>query len=376
MNILQVCGTKRLSGLELLAYALTMRMKEDGHFVSIAAREGYGLAKLVQDDEITSVLYKGGINRLWYPLQIRNFIVSNKIDIVHFHQLRLLKRLLPFLPGGAGRPAYLFTDAVPHQNVIASKYTDYILNQVDLFMVCSTTHKQVSSQALGYPEEKITVLDNGVDTKVFSPVKDEQEKNSLREKYNIPLHIPCIALIGRVDESKGQDTLIEAAKILIDEGRQFRIEICGELKGGNSFVEKVKKMTADTSLEGCINLRGFVKNVPLFIKAIDIQVVPSVREPFGLVAAEAMATGLPVIVSSVGELPTIVQYGKCGLVVEHSSPEQLAKAIGRILDNPEQAVQMGKRGRERVLEHYSLKMHLNKLYTLYEKALKHVRKYQ
>jgi hypothetical protein len=77
MNILQVCGTKRLSGLELLAYALTMRMKEDGHFVSIAAREGYGLAKLVQDDEITSVLYKGGINRLWYPLQVRNFIGSN-----------------------------------------------------------------------------------------------------------------------------------------------------------------------------------------------------------------------------------------------------------------------------------------------------------
>jgi hypothetical protein len=60
---------------------------------------------------------------------------------------------LPFLPDGAGRPAYLFTDAAPHQNVIASRYTEHILNQVDLFMVCSTTHKQVASQALGYAEE-------------------------------------------------------------------------------------------------------------------------------------------------------------------------------------------------------------------------------
>ena len=190
MNILHVCGTKRLSGLELLAFDLAQKMKQDGHFVSIAAREGYGLANLVAENDVLSINYKGGISRLWYPLQVRSFIKKNKIDIVHFHQLRLLKRLLPFLPSGVQRPAYLFTDAAPHQKVIASRYTKHILDQVDLFMVCSTTHKQVSSQALGYPEDKITVLENGVDTKKFQPPEDEQEKATLRKKYNIPPEIP------------------------------------------------------------------------------------------------------------------------------------------------------------------------------------------
>ncbi len=377
MNILHVCGTKRLSGLELLAYDLVKRMKQDGHFVSIAAREGYGLAKLAENDDISTINYQGGISRLWYPMQVRNFILRNKIDIVHFHQLRLLKRLLPFLPSGTGRPAYLFTDAAPHKKRIATRYIKNILDQVDLLMVCSGSHKQVSANALDYPEHRITVLENGVDIEKFHPPQDKQEQIKLREKYNIPQELPCIALIGRIDESKGQDTLIEAARLMINEGRKFRIEICGELnnvaKSGLPFVRKIKDMVANSFFDGCINLRGFVDEIPAFLRAIDIQVVPSVREPFGLVAAEALATELSVVVSAVGALPVIVQNGKCGLVVEPSSPEKLAAAIGEILDYRDKGIAMGKLGRKRVLKYYSLDKHLTGLYALYKQTKDNIR---
>jgi hypothetical protein len=128
-------------------------------------------------------------------------------------------------------------------------------------------------------------------------------------------------------------------------------------------------MSADPDLKGCVFLRGFVENVPEYLKAVDLQVVPSRIEPFGFVAPEAMATGVPVIVSSVGVLPYIVKPEECGLVVEHSSPEQLANAIGRILDDPDMAAEMGRRGRERVIERFSQKRHLGEAFKYYESCL-------
>jgi len=371
MNILHVCGTKRLAGRELFVYKQSLKMRENGHNVFIVARTGFGLGELALEAKIPCLLYKGGISRLWFPFQVRNFITKNKIDVVHFHQLRLVRRLMPFLPGGNNRPAYIFTDAAPHPKKITSWLTTKVLEMLDLLLVPSESQRSQAAWALGYPEDKIKVLGNGVDTQLFCPPNDEDEKKSIRSKYDIPLEIPCISLMARIDKDKGQDTVIEAAKILVSEGRKFRVEICGDLDTagkGQTFIDEIKIMSEDSLLNGCVHLRGFVSNVPEYLKTVDLQVLPSTYESFGFVIAEAMAVGLPVVATSVGALPYIIQPEECGIVVDHSSPKQLASAIARILDDPRMAAEMGRRGRERVIERFSLKRHLEEAFKYYDEC--------
>lgn len=370
MNILHICGTKRLAGRELFVFKQTLRMREDGHFVGVVARQGFGLGEIAQKHDIPCVLYKSGLNRLWFPFQVRKFISEHSIDVVHFHQLRMVRRLMPFLPSGSERPVYIFTDAAPHPRKISSWFTSKVLKRLDLLLVPSGTQKGQSAWALDYPEEKIQVLENGVDTSEFAPPKDADEKIRIREELGIPEKAFAISVMGRIDRDKGQDILLKAAEILINKGRKdIYVDVCGRLesnKKGQKYIEEVKKLAASDQLKGTVHLRGFVEDVPRYLKAVDLSVLPSTYESFGFVIAEAMSAALPVIATNTGALPYIVDPDNCGFIVEHSSPQELADAIEKLLDNRSLAEEMGQRGRKRVKERFSLKRHLSEAYAYYE----------
>ena len=79
MNILHVCGTKRLAGTELFVYKQALKIREDGHNVFIVARTGFGLGELALEANIPCLLYKGGISRLWFPFQERHFQSTSSV---------------------------------------------------------------------------------------------------------------------------------------------------------------------------------------------------------------------------------------------------------------------------------------------------------
>ena len=115
---------------------------------------------------------------------------------------------------------------------------------------------------------------------------------------------------------------------------------------------------------------GFVSNVEIFMKSIDLFVLPSLWEGFGIVLIEAMAAAKPCITTNTSSMPEIVLDKKTGLVVSTKNADELADAMEKILNDPEKANQMGFSGRQRVLVEFTLKNMLDKLELLFLQTLK------
>ncbi|MBT8206922.1 MAG: glycosyltransferase [Acidimicrobiia bacterium] len=137
---------------------------------------------------------------------------------------------------------------------------------------------------------------------------------------------PVVGFVGSLADHKGPDVLLEALPLLPDD---CRVRIVGEGPLGDSLEQRAANLEVADRVE-------FIDRVPpgelsSFYRAIDVLAVPSRREGFGLVAAEALASGTPVVVSDVGGLPTI-PTDDCGTVVPPDDPPKLAVAISAWLE--------------------------------------------
>ena len=110
--------------------------------------------------------------------------------------------------------------------------------------------------------------------------------------------------------------------------------------------------------------------MPSLMAAITLLVVATEAEPFGRVILEAMASGKPVVGTASGGTPELVQEGQTGFLVPPLDPEAMARAILRLLKNPEEAKRMGENGRRRVEAEFSLEVHVQKIQALYHSLLR------
>ncbi|MCK5862146.1 MAG: glycosyltransferase family 4 protein, partial [Candidatus Hydrogenedentes bacterium] len=163
--------------------------------------------------------------------------------------------------------------------------------------------------------------------------------------------IPVIFSPGRMeDPAKGMAVLLDAAAILADEGKKFEVHATlPEGHGGAPWLKAVGKIAHE--------------DIPRAYQRADICVVPSVwDEPFGLVALEAMASGLPVCASRVGGLQDIVIHEETGLLFERGSAVSLATVLGKMLDSTALCHTLGEAGRSRVLKTYRWETILEQYY--------------
>jgi glycosyltransferase involved in cell wall biosynthesis len=114
---------------------------------------------------------------------------------------------------------------------------------------------------------------------------------------------------------------------------------------------------------------GFRGEIPALLAELDVLVLPSLWEGFGLVLLEAMAAGRPVVASRVGPIPEVVLHGETGLLVEPGEPEPLAAALIELLEHPTLAARLGAAGRRRVREHFTLDRMVAETEALYEEVL-------
>lgn len=177
------------------------------------------------------------------------------------------------------------------------------------------------------PEERTRVIPNSVDLSLFRPQK---------ENYNSSR----VGFAGQWSNVKGLGQLLDAWPLVQEICIGAALRIAGGVglwKGHRNFsdpsglAQRVKRMAG----EGALQIVGELKHaqMPGFWNSVDIAVVPSIREPFGLVALEALACGVPVVASAVGGLPEIVIHGECGLLVPPDNPRQLAEALVALLCN-------------------------------------------
>lgn len=164
---------------------------------------------------------------------------------------------------------------------------------------------------------------------------------------------PRIGIVGRLVEWKGQHIFLEAARKVVEAGREAKfVLIGGALFGENDFEAELKKIAKP--LENRVEFLGFRNDVPDLLRGLDLCVHASTTpEPFGQVVIEAMAEGLPVIASDGGGVREIIVPGESGLLTPMKDAGALAKAILDLLDDPARANRLARAGHARVREEFT-----------------------
>jgi D-inositol-3-phosphate glycosyltransferase len=181
---------------------------------------------------------------------------------------------------------------------------------------------------------RVEVVHPGVDLAVFRP----RDTHAAREHVGLPLDAHVVLFAGRLQPLKAPDVLLRAVALLLEETPGLRSRLVVPVVGGPSGtgLEHPESLAELASELGIDDVVRFVPPVPatelaVWDAAASVVAVPSYNESFGLVAAEALATGTPVVAAAVGGLTTVVEDEENGLLVDTHEPRDWAAALRRVL---------------------------------------------
>jgi glycosyltransferase involved in cell wall biosynthesis len=214
----------------------------------------------------------------------------------------------------------------------------------------------------GYSADRIVVIRNGVDIERFASVAPH---GKLRRELGLPARGPIVAALCRLHEIKGVEHFLEAAVLLARRFRDARFLVAGD----GYHRPALEKYASALGLAGRVIFTGFRHDVPEFLSEVQVSVLPSLSEALSNTLLESMAAGVPVVATRVGGNPEVVEDGVTGFLVPPREPEALAAAISRLLDQPLRAQAMGRAGRQRATEQFSLERLTHETESLYLRLL-------
>lgn len=287
--------------------------------------------------------------------------LSKDRDILHFHMPFPLGDLACLLSGYKGKVVVWWHSDIVKQKKMMRLYRpimERFLQRADVIIVATKGHIDGSDYLAKY-RDKCVIIPYGIDNKVIekSDLYIQQKGTESNKKVNI-------LFVGRFVYYKGCEVLLKAFSQI--EGAELTIIGSGVLE------KKFMAMTVELGISNCVHFLGQVDEEELSnaYEDCDIFVLPSIEksEAFGLVQIEAMSYGKPVINTN---LPSGVPYvslnGITGLTVEPNDVQALREAMKWMIDHKEERVEMGRKARERVKEHFLLNDMLHKVVEIYKK---------
>ncbi|MCF8095229.1 MAG: glycosyltransferase [Desulfobacteraceae bacterium] len=213
----------------------------------------------------------------------------------------------------------------------------------------------------GFSASKAATVYNGVDTDVFYPRRDD----SIREELGLGPENILIGALGNIRPAKGYDHFLRAARIIHSKHPECRFVVAGQGKGAlyDSLLETRKNL----GLEGIFSFIGFRENAAIVLNNLDVFVLPSVSEGFSISTIEAMACGVPVVVTRSGGPEEIVENGRNGIIVE-TGPADIAKGIIRLLEDPGLETAVRERALAEVAGKFSLRAMVEQYRLFYDPA--------
>jgi glycosyltransferase involved in cell wall biosynthesis len=229
---------------------------------------------------------------------------------------------------------------------------------------CSDYMVQHVKWAFGLPTDKLMMIPNGVNTEVYKK-NEKEDLAKFRKKYALPEE-KVVLFVGRLVYEKGVHVLVNAApKVLEKTNAKFIIVGNGYMK------DQLLNIVNSTGLAHKVMFTGFVDDDTLrrLQRCADVSVVPSLFEPFGIVALEAMAARSPVVVSDTGGLSEIVNHDVDGVKVYTGNPDSLAWGITRVLTNEQYANTIRTNAYQKIQEKYNWEKIGQQTKNLYENVL-------
>jgi glycosyltransferase involved in cell wall biosynthesis len=316
------------------------------------------------DDRVTIkyLPYIGGKGYFLNALALHHLVKKINPDVINVHYasgygtLALLANIKPYILSVWGSDVYEF----PFQ----SKFKFWLINQ----SLNNASHIASTSFAMA-EQVKLIVKDNsfsisitpfGVDLECFSCTRAPFQSDSI-----------TIGIVKRLEHKYGLDLLIKAFAEVKKYYTSHNPELSSKLKltivGDGSLESELTQLSQDLNIAEQVEFVGAVENtqVPKYINNMDVFVVPSRIESFGVAAIEALACERPCIVANTGGLPEVITDKVTGIVASYESINSLVESIIWVIENQAQAINMGEKGREDVLAKYSQQAAITTMTNLY-----------
>ncbi|MCC5950320.1 MAG: glycosyltransferase family 4 protein [Nitriliruptoraceae bacterium] len=229
-------------------------------------------------------------------------------------------------------------------------------------ITCSEYMREQVGRLFELPADKLDVVPNGVDLADFAVDPDAA---AARRAELVGPRTKMVLFAGRLEYEKGVQTLLEALQQVRAAVGPTRLFVAGV----GTYSEVLRAKVRELGLRHHVRFTGFVRDadLKLLYGAADVAVAPSIYEPFGLVAVEAMACGTPVVVGDTGGLREIVADGS-GLTVPPQDPDALADALIRVLGDDDLATRLVDAGRTRATDRYDWQAVADRTVHIYGRA--------
>lgn len=216
-----------------------------------------------------------------------------------------------------------------------------IVNCADLMLASTGAERDQLEMLYGAVEDRIEIVPPGVDHEIFHPV-DARRRAEERRSLGLG-DAPALLFAGRIQPLKGADLSVEALAELRDPNAVLLIVGGPSGPDGEAELDRLHELVAKLGLLGRVRFVPPQSHVQLarYYRAVDVCLVPSHSESFGLVALEAAACGTPVVAASVGGLCSLVDDGVTGFLVDSRDPVDYAEPIERLFADPERARAIG-----------------------------------
>ena len=332
--------------------------------VSGARKDSLGIKSLLRVREIFELIA--------YIRRLAQFIVANHIDVVHTNSLKA-----DIMGGLAGRLSSrpvvwhvrdrIADDYLPKPVVRVFRALCRVLPSY----VVAVSHATLGTLHLPRSKSKESSVAGKSDTIAnirYAVVHDGTDIQTTTHDNTRDLKVFRIGLIGRISPWKGQHVFLRAAALVHRHFPNAQFVIIGSaLFGEDKYEAEVRQLPSELGIDHVVSFSGFVSDIPNAIADLDLVVHASTSgEPFGQVIIEGMAMGKPVVATNGGGVPEIVEDGKTGILVPMGDAAAMADAICEIADDPVRARAMGRLGKKRVEERFTLEQVARKIEAVYE----------
>lgn len=356
LNVLMVGGLvpwhPQAGGGQIIAYKISEALARAGHdmrYIAIAP-EGYQ-----REPDWGEVAFTPQGTRLsasipWAFQLARNSRMDD-YDIVHVHcGNETVSDCLAFaFSRRIGlKPRFVMSIYAPKVHTFPRSRGELVTaiscHSADLVFSLSDFSKQDISTAYRIAPSKIQVTYAGVDSSFFAalPSRPHADTPHLSLLYSGRLNGPR--------QQKGIDVLLRSLPLVV---RHHDVVL--NIIGTGPRLEQHTALAEELNVHRYVNFFGFIEHdkMPAYYAQADLFILPSRRESFGLVLVEAMACGVPVVATTAGAIPEVVEHGVTGLLVPPDDPEALAGAMNSLLSDPNRMKAMGARGKQRVEKYFT-----------------------
>jgi glycosyltransferase involved in cell wall biosynthesis len=357
ISVLSLQSEAILAGSALMNYTIIEQLDRSWFPTDVCFLFGHGPLSKRYQALGCPVHHLGYKNCLSVPLvswRLRDLLQSKRYHVLHAFGLKanVIARLVaqsvrnpPILICGVHS-----VDA--HRKQLHNLFESATARWVQLYISNSIAGARVLRSRDKLPEAKIVVIHNGIDADEFGPVSATPNAEE------------CVTLIcvAHLRKAKGYKTLLEAARMLAERGRKFRLMIVGE----GPDRRMIESLVEQWHLRDVVALLGLRDDVKGLLRKADVFVLCSEWEGMPGAIMEAMAAGLPIVASNVGGVPELVTEKETGFLVPSGSPSEFADRLSQLIDEPELRMGMGANAAKKIRAEFGLGSKVRELERVYE----------